>query len=249
MQLPPDAGIAGTAVGAESLQDVAVAVAEAAANVAAANQAVATTAQEVANVVAPSMNQVAKTFADRTEDIKQHAEHLKERMVGRSIWPEMMTQLEDITTTAMNKIISTIQSALQQIIAAAQQAIAQLQQMAAQAAAMAGRAGGGAAAAYSTAVQAQTPGLAEARASLSAGWVPERELNLSEKDLATYGQNLAEAIFQATYGRPSSLGPATAQEVLNATLPISVVVDGVTVSRVVENRIVTTNQAKATRYL
>lgn len=73
-----------------------------------------------------------------------------------------------------------------------------------------------------------------AAAGLNAGWIPNATINLSGADLQRYANNLAEAIFQGTYDRPSSLGPASAQEVLKATLPVSVVVDGVTVSRVVE---------------
>jgi hypothetical protein len=64
-------------------------------------------------------------------------------------------------------------------------------------------------------------------------------MNMNPAQMADYGQKLADAIFTATIGRSPAGGPATAQEMLHATLPISVQVDGVTVSRVVEQRMIT----------
>jgi hypothetical protein len=77
---------------------------------------------------------------------------------------------------------------------------------------------------------------------LSAFWEPAAPMNLTGTDFNKYAQGLAEAIFQGTYGRSSAGGPATAAEVLKATLPVSVVVDGVTVSRVVEQRMISQRQ-------
>jgi hypothetical protein len=68
----------------------------------------------------------------------------------------------------------------------------------------------------------------EAPGNQSAFWVPEKTMNLTGGDLASYAQKLADAI--------------QASRMTNATLPVSIVIDGVTVSRVVEKRLVSQYQ-------
>jgi hypothetical protein len=179
--------------------------------------------------------------------IQQAAAQLQANLVTHSIWPNMMDTMESMTETAMGNIQSTVTSGFQSVVSQAVSSLNQLEALRQRAVAFMGSYTGGGnvsqaflEASQQTAVIPKT--VAQAAAGLSALWEPAVPMNMNAAQMATYGQGLADAIFTATYGRSPAAGPATAAEVLKATLPISVVVDGVTVSRVVEQRMVSQRQ-------
>ena len=204
-----------------------------------------------------SMSAIVSTVTSALSQIRVAAAQLQAVMVTGSIWPDMMDTMESITSTAMSNIQQTVTSGFASTVASAQASMAQLEALRQRAVAFMGSYTGGGnvsqafAAAQAQATQATTQAVkavqpAAAGGVFGGGWEPATPLNLPGGDLAAYAQKLGEAIFTATIGRSSAGGPATAEEVrqaqLNATLPISVVVDGVTVSRVVEQRMISQRQ-------
>ena len=206
----------------------------------------------------PATDQFQNLFNQAAAGVVSAGQQLYNWLVGHSIWPDMFNTMESITSTTMASIESTVTSGFASTVASAQASMAQLEALRQRAVAFMGSYTGGGnvsqafAAAQAQAAQATTQvakaveAAAPAGGVFGGGWEPATPLNLTGGDLAAYAQKLGEAIFTATIGRSSAGGPATAEEVrqaqLNATLPISVVVDGVTVSRVVEQRMISQRQ-------
>jgi len=167
-------------------------------------------------------------------------------LVGGSLWPEMLDQMKRITEIALSmvhdifviifnaiegaasstfeSIASSAASGLASMVSSAQAALGQVTAIRSQ---------------MATAMAA--PIRAAAIPSVGAGWTPAAPMNMSLAEMEAYGQKLAEGIFAGTFGRPSAAGPYTGS-LANITLPVSVQVDGVTVSRVVEQRMISQRQ-------
>jgi len=220
-----------------------------------AQTSISNTTQGMVQTTQPAMNTFQNLFDQAASGVISAGKQLYDMLVGGSIWPDMFGTMQTITDTTMNAIQETVTSGFAATISSAQASLAQLQAIQRQAAAamMAAPTVANVQATYAAqqAVQVAQTGVtsiagAGAGGVFGGGWEPATPLNLTGGDLAAYAQKLGEAIFTATIGRSSAGGPATAEEVrqaqLNATLPISVVVDGVTVSRVVEQRMISQRQ-------
>jgi phage-related protein len=214
--------------------------------------------QGIVQTTAPAMNTFQSLFDQAATGVVGAATDLYDWLVGGSIWPDMFGTMKSITSTSMASIESTVTSGFASTIASAKASLAQLQaiQQRAAAAMMITPTAANIQATYAAqqAVQAAQAATAwkapnvpagagtipagagleyvkaweEAPGNQSAFWVPETPQNLTGGDLASYAQSLADAI--------------QASRVTNATLPVSVVIDGVTVSRVVEERMISQRQ-------
>jgi hypothetical protein len=214
-------------------------------------QAATNLGQGIVQAVAPATDQFTNLFNQAAAGVVSAGKQLYDWLVGHSIWPDMFNTMESITDTAMTSIESVVTSGFAATISSARASLAELQAIQQQAAAAM------MAAPTTATVQAASEAqqavlLAQAGVTSAAGarpggvfggmWEPTTPMNMNPAQMADYGQKLADAIFTATIGRSPAAGPATAQEMLHATLPISVVIDGVTVSRVVEQRMISQRQ-------
>jgi phage-related protein len=207
-------------------------------------------AQGIVSITEPATDQFQNLFNQAAAGVVSAGQQLYNMLVGGSIWPDMFNTMGNITSTTMASIQSTVQSGFASTIASAKASLAELQAIQRQAAAA--FAAQPSAATYQALSQAAGAAqLAQAGVTSAAGagggvfggsWTPSTPMNLSAAGMADFGQKLADAIFTATIGRSPTGGPATAQEMLHATLPISVVVDGVTMSRVTEQRMISQRQ-------
>jgi phage-related protein len=215
-------------------------------------------AQGITQVTQPAMQTFTNLFNQAAAGVVSAGQDLYNMLVGGSIWPDMMGGMESITSKAMSNIRNTVTSGFDEVVGMAASSLSRLialQQKAA-AAMMLAPTTANVQATYAAqqAVQAAQAAAAwtapnvpagagtipagagleyvkaweEAPANQSAFWVPETPQNLVGGDLASYAQKLAYAI--------------QASRVTNATLPVSIVVDGVTVSRVVEQRMISQRQ-------
>jgi len=213
-------------------------------------QAATDLGQGIVAATAPATNTFTDLFNQAAAGVISAGQELYNMLVGGSIWPDMFDTMESITDTTMTNIESTVTSGFASTIASAQASLAELQAIQQQAAAamMAAPTAATVQATYEAqqAVQAAQAGVTSAAGAgggvFGGMWEPTTPMNMNPAQMADYGQKLADAIFTATIGRSPAGGPATAAEMLKATLPISVIVDGVTVSRVVEQRMITQRQ-------
>jgi len=182
------------------------------------------------SVASTSMSQIVSIVASALAQVRAMAAELQATMVTGSIWPDMLGTMESMTSTAMDNITSTVGIGFNAVVSQAQSSLNQLIAIGQQAARIASIP-------ISAGLEYGTASMG-APATSNAFWVPPEPMNLTGAQLQNYANALAEGVFQQTYGRTSAAGPATAAEVLKATLPINVVIDGVTVSRVVEQRLV-----------
>jgi phage-related protein len=214
-------------------------------------QAATNLGQGIVAATQPATDTFTDLFNQAAAGVISAGKQLYDMLVGGSIWPDMFNTMESITDTTMASIESTVTSGFASTIASAQASLAELQAIQQQAAA--------AMMAHPTAATVQAASeaqqavlLAQAGVTSAAGarpggvfggmWEPTTPMNMNPAQMADYGQKLADAIFTATIGRSPAGGPATAQEMLKATLPISVNIDGVTVARVTEQRMITQRQ-------
>jgi hypothetical protein len=214
-------------------------------------QAATNLGQGIVAATQPATDTFTDLFNQAAAGVISAGKQLYDMLVGGSIWPDMFNTMESITDTTMASIESTVTSGFASTIASAQASLAELQAIQQQAAA--------AMMAHPTAATVQAASeaqqavlLAQAGVTSAAGarpggvfggmWEPTTPMNMNLAQMADYGQKLADAIFTATIGRSPAGGPATAQEMLKATLPISVNIDGVTVARVTEQRMITQRQ-------
>jgi hypothetical protein len=225
-----------------------------------AQSAVAQIGQGIVAVTKPATDQFQNLFNQAAQGITGAAEGLWNWLVGGSIWPEMFGTMESITSQSMAAIQNTVSSGMASAVASAKAGLTEIQGLVARAAAMMQTSPGLSSAQYQAMWGAQesaagaiaktaaaTVPAAGAGGVFGGMWEPTTPMNLSGAGMADFGQKLADAIFAATIGRspygPGGVAmPATAQEMLKATLPISVIVDGVTVSRVTEQRMITQRQ-------
>jgi len=228
-----------------------------------AQQAIASTTQQIVQATNPATQTITNAFDTAYNAIVGGAQDLWQQLVGGSIWPDTMDTMQSITDQTMSNIQSRVSSGFKSVVSEAQSSFNELQRLKDQAVAfMASYTGGGnvsaaflasqqAAARAAQAATWKAPNVPagagtipagtsqlgaleyvkaweEAPGNQSAFWVPEKTMNLTGGDLASYAQKLADAI--------------QASRMTNATLPVSIVIDGVTVSRVVEKRLVSQYQ-------
>jgi phage-related protein len=228
-------------------------------------QAVQSTTQETVAPTQSAMSAVTSTFQGAFNTISNAATGFYSWLVGGSLWPDMMNKMQTTTTTTTDAInsavlnmFSTVQKAAQathdQLFSLMQEAETVSKQM---------QAGGAVptqfdqlAAAMNNAYAAQqklaqpiqvgstTLDLSVVGAQLAqyGYWNPPAGLNLTGNSLATFAQALADATFQAKYGRSQALGPYGSQPGDKIVNNISVQVDGTTVAKTVQTQMVSQRQ-------
>jgi hypothetical protein len=193
--------------------------------------------------------------------IQQAAAQLQANLVTHSIWPDMLGTMESMTSAAMNNIQSTVSSGFKSVVSQAQTNLAQLESIRQQAVAFlnapqAAGFGGNLSAAFLSAQQATAKATEATKAAQSFGtvsgggytydvatigqvmakegyWNPATSMNLSGQSFQDYAQALANATQYAKFG---TTGPG------KVTVPVSVIVDGATVAKTVETRLIQQRQ-------
>lgn len=127
-------------------------------------------------------------------------------------------------STSFNSVLSSAQSGLAGVIGTAQQAIVQMSTLAATAQTQA-----------KAALKGYNVGVVSEVLAKEGYWKPAQPFNLTGASLQAYADMLAQAVHQTKFG---TTGPAN----MTATLPVNMIIDGTTVSRIVEQRMISQRQ-------
>jgi phage-related protein len=212
--------------------------------------------QGIVQVTKPATDTFQNLFDQAAKGVISAGKELYDMLVGHSIWPEMFTTMEDITANSMSAIDATVSSGMASAVGTAKAGLSEIQSLVAEATAFLNQphaAGTNLSEAFAATQKAaesayRAPvlvgGAADiyARSLLTMG--ASQPGGLTSAQMEAYGQNLANLIFQEQFGRSPSKGPATAAEMRAAgfTIPVTVQIDGATVAKTVEQRMITQRQ-------